>query len=263
MPSACGSGARTVSVEIRLEHLHDQDVFDAIAREMVDDSEIPSVLLDRRLRIRGLNTAYEHTVMRGRADLMGEYVYDIFPSNPDDPHAAGARNLDASLTQVLRTGRPHHMWVQRYDVPDAVDSARFVPKVWKPTNTPLIDNGTVVGVMNHGEEITEAVQALDAMARAIDADEGLSPAEQLHTMAVFSAAMPPARTESALAAENDQLRRALETRDIIGQAKGMLMERFNTDADDAFRILVKLSQDANMRVADVARRLVDVDHPPR
>jgi hypothetical protein len=230
---------------------------------MVDDSDTPSVLLDRELRIRGLNTAYELTTMRGRADLMGQRVFDIFPNNPDDPDADGARNLGASLTEVLRTGRTQNMWVQRYDVPDTVDPARFVPKVWKPTNTPLIDNGTVVGVMNHGEEITDAGNALDAMARAIAADEGLSPTEQLHTLAVFAPTMPRRRDQNALIAENDQLRRALETRDIIGQAKGMLMERFNTDSDDAFRILVRLSQDSNMRVAEVARKLVDIDHPPR
>jgi AmiR/NasT family two-component response regulator len=59
------------------------------------------------------------------------------------------------------------------------------------------------------------------------------------------------------------LRRALETRDTIGQAKGILMERFNTDAKRAFEILVKLSQESNTRVADLAHKLVDMEHPPR
>jgi GAF domain-containing protein len=59
----------------------------------------------------------------------------------------------------------------------------------------------------------------------------------------------------------EQFRYALEHRDIIGQAKGMIMERFALNAAEAFALLQKLSQDANVRVYEVARRLVDADHP--
>jgi AmiR/NasT family two-component response regulator len=64
-----------------------------------------------------------------------------------------------------------------------------------------------------------------------------------------------------MARENEQLRRAVESRDIIGQAKGMLMERFDIDAPAAFGLLVKLSQDSNTRLAHVAQKLVELDHP--
>jgi ANTAR domain/GAF domain len=39
-----------------------------------------------------------------------------------------------------------------------------------------------------------------------------------------------------------QFKSALSTRDMIGQAKGMIMERFNVDAVQAFDLLTKLSQ---------------------
>ncbi|SDP87028.1 GAF domain-containing protein [Actinopolyspora xinjiangensis] len=52
-----------------------------------------------------------------------------------------------------------------------------------------------------------------------------------------------------------QLHRALATRDLIGQAKGILMERFDLDADAAFQLLVRSSQDANMKLVAVARWL--------
>ena len=38
---------------------------------------------------------------------------------------------------------------------------------------------------------------------------------------------------------------ALETRDVIGQAKGILAERFTVDDDEAFQMLVDSSQDTN------------------
>lgn len=60
---------------------------------------------------------------------------------------------------------------------------------------------------------------------------------------------------------DEQFRSALASRDIIGQAKGMLMERFNIDAVQAFDLLKRLSQDGNTPLVDIARRLVDSDHP--
>lgn len=63
------------------------------------------------------------------------------------------------------------------------------------------------------------------------------------------------------ARRGEQFRSALASRDIIGQAKGMLMERFAIDALQAFEILRTLSQDTNMPLAQVATELVAADHP--
>jgi transcriptional regulator with GAF, ATPase, and Fis domain len=53
-----------------------------------------------------------------------------------------------------------------------------------------------------------------------------------------------------------QFRAALATRDIIGQAKGIVMERFGVDASRAFGMLAAISQDTNTPVRDLAVRLV-------
>jgi GAF domain-containing protein len=53
-----------------------------------------------------------------------------------------------------------------------------------------------------------------------------------------------------------QFQSALASRDIIGQAKGMIMERFNVDAVRAFELLTKLSQSSNTRVAEIAEEIV-------
>jgi hypothetical protein len=45
---------------------------------------------------------------------------------------------------------------------------------------------------------------------------------------------------------------ALSTRDVIGQAKGVLMERHGLDADEAFAALAKLSQTRHLKLAEVA-----------
>lgn len=52
------------------------------------------------------------------------------------------------------------------------------------------------------------------------------------------------------------LERALETRGIIEQAKGILMARTGTDADQAFESLRRASQRSNRKVSDLAREIV-------
>lgn len=62
----------------------------------------------------------------------------------------------------------------------------------------------------------------------------------------------------ALIADDERLqfKSALASRDIIGQAKGMIMERFDIDAVRAFELLRRLSQSTNTRLTSVAEELV-------
>jgi len=54
-----------------------------------------------------------------------------------------------------------------------------------------------------------------------------------------------------------QLQRAVDSRDLIGQAKGLLRERYKVDDEGAFQMLVKSSQETNLKLTAVARWLVD------
>jgi AmiR/NasT family two-component response regulator len=58
------------------------------------------------------------------------------------------------------------------------------------------------------------------------------------------------------ARRDEQFKRALSSRDVIGQAKGMIMERYGIDAVQAFELLRKLSQDSNVQLIKVATELV-------
>jgi hypothetical protein len=48
---------------------------------------------------------------------------------------------------------------------------------------------------------------------------------------------------------------ALASRDVIGQAKGVLMERYKITPDQAFAFLAKASQDTNRKLNDIAEYL--------
>ncbi|MEV6411426.1 ANTAR domain-containing protein [Kribbella sp. NPDC051718] len=49
---------------------------------------------------------------------------------------------------------------------------------------------------------------------------------------------------------------AIEARKVIGQAQGILMERFELTGDQAFAVLRRYSQDSNVKLRDLARKLI-------
>jgi GAF domain-containing protein len=80
-------------------------------------------------------------------------------------------------------------------------------------------------------------------------------AEALIFAAHAAIALQRAQTE-------EHLRSALLTRLVIGQAEGILMERFGLDATRAFETLQRVSQHSNVKLRDVAQRLVETRHTP-
>jgi GAF domain-containing protein len=71
-----------------------------------------------------------------------------------------------------------------------------------------------------------------------------------------------AATALAEAQRAEQMRTAVASRDLIGQAKGILMERHRITADEAFALLAQVSQDGNVKLSEVAARLVETGQLP-
>jgi GAF domain-containing protein len=54
-----------------------------------------------------------------------------------------------------------------------------------------------------------------------------------------------------------QLESALSTRDRIGQAKGIIMERYKVDDVQAFEMMRRLSQESSAKLVDIAQQVID------
>ncbi len=54
-----------------------------------------------------------------------------------------------------------------------------------------------------------------------------------------------------------QFESALASRDVIGQAKGIIMERLDLDAVRAFELLTRMSQNSNTPVSVIAREITE------
>lgn len=118
---------------------------------------------------------------------------------------------------------------------------RYVPVarsrgICSQLGVPLFASGTHIGGLN-----------LYARERA-DIDEACT-----ETARLFA-------THSAIvlrrAQHEEQLRTALETRKLIGQATGITMERYQVDPEQAFRFLVRTSSASNTKLRDLAKELV-------
>ncbi|MGY1705392.1 GAF and ANTAR domain-containing protein [Geodermatophilus sp. SYSU D00697] len=64
------------------------------------------------------------------------------------------------------------------------------------------------------------------------------------------------------AEHEENLRAGMTNRDVIGQAKGILMERHRLTADQAFGVLARASQELNRKLVDIARELTDTGAVP-
>ncbi len=247
----------------RMSRVLDRHCFEAISASAVPDgSQAGLMLLDRDFRIRGVNATYEAISMRRRDQLLGECVFDLFPDDPDDPQASGASQLAASVEAAMRRRTTDTMPIVRYDITDPQNPEVFLPKLWTWSNTSVDDGPEQVGVVLRVAEITSLDAALSALSASMAGGHLLGSAEQLHVLSALADRVRASQARAqAIFEENEQLRRAVESRDIIGQAKGLLMERYDVDAAAAFDLLVRLSQRSNTRVEDIARKLVDIDHP--
>ncbi len=62
---------------------------------------------------------------------------------------------------------------------------------------------------------------------------------------------------AVLTSQHDQqMQAALSTRDRIGQAKGIIMERYDVDDIAAFDMLRRLSQETNIKLTDIAQQVI-------
>ncbi len=59
------------------------------------------------------------------------------------------------------------------------------------------------------------------------------------------------------AKQQQQMEEAVETRDVIGQAKGILMAREHINADEAFELLRQSSQRLNIKLRALAQQVAN------
>lgn len=113
---------------------------------------------------------------------------------------------------------------------------------------PLLSDGTL-GALNLYARFPRAFGAIDR-------------ARGLLLAALAALAFTTAKTHEGDDRRAENLQTALITRELIGQAQGILMERERVTADEAFDILRRASQHLNRKLREVAQALVETGEQP-
>jgi AmiR/NasT family two-component response regulator len=87
---------------------------------------------------------------------------------------------------------------------------------------------------------------------------GRKPREVDHAAEAVGAMLATHAAIALIAANKErQFKSALASRDLFGQAKGIIMNRYSVDAVRAFEMIIKLSQDSNTPARVIAQQIID------
>ncbi|MFC8359044.1 PP2C family protein-serine/threonine phosphatase [Streptomyces griseorubiginosus] len=133
-------------------------------------------LLTPELVYADVNDDFVRNTGRSREELIGRYIFDVFPENPHDDAAAGMRETRESMLRAVATGERDTMAVLRYDIEDPQHPGLWREHFWSPVNAPVLGaDGKVKLLVHRVEEVTELIRARggpggDSRARVLEAD---------------------------------------------------------------------------------------------
>jgi GAF domain-containing protein len=214
----------------------------------------------------------EHT-MQSLLQSVADLTKQVMPGNPeasvsllvnDKPGTAvftGKLALDCDESQY---GRGYGPCLHAASTGELVEIADMRTETrWRDYMQRAVEYGAL-GSLSVPLPISEGIDgALNIYVREPSSfdDDSRSVASRFAPYAAVAAANMYAYEDARDMAEN--LRRALESRAVIDQAKGILMERYKLTADMAFQTLARVSMQTNTRVRDVADTLVRTGVLPR
>lgn len=142
------------------------------------------LVLNPDLHIVLVSDAYVKSTYTSREEIIGKYIFDIFPDNPAAINANSVKNLKASLYKVLSSGKPDRLPILQYDVKDS--NGVFEEKYWSPTNSPVLNaEGEVQYIIHRAFEITEIIKKKTGDAGSVKETEMLKTAlEEIKLQAV-------------------------------------------------------------------------------
>lgn len=128
-----------------------------------------------KFTILAVNEGYLEATNTVREKIVGRGLFEVFPDNPDDPHATGVRNLTRSLLSAIKTKQMDKMATQKYDIPTQGD--KFEVRYWDPDNTPVLgDDGEVLYLIHHVTDVTNRVELVEQLKVKIEELETLNKA---------------------------------------------------------------------------------------
>ncbi|WP_426752296.1 response regulator [Myxococcus sp. Y35] len=182
-------------------------------KTLFDASPNPYMLVDRELRYVAANQAYLRITASTLDRLVGRYLFEVFPNDPDNPDDEATRQLRDSFLRVLERRVPDILALIPYRVPLQTDQGVVSEyRYWSATHIPLLDSaGEVAYILQHTVDITELKRLQDAV-RAVNEAKDAEPAPRSAQLeaGVFQRAQQVQETNRTLDLERRHLRRLFE-----------------------------------------------------
>ena len=127
------------------------------------------LILNINLEIVAVTDCYLKSTKTVRENIIGKYIFDVFPDNPADVKATGVSNLRDSLERVLQNKEADTMAVQKYDIqkPES-EGGGFEERYWSPVNSPVLDKeGALIYIIHRVEDVTEFIHLKDSTANLL------------------------------------------------------------------------------------------------
>lgn len=119
----------------------------------------PALVLATDFRIMDANAAHMRLSGKARDEVVGRFVFDAFPDNPEEPGILGPGNLGESLRRVVDTGQPDMMPLQRYDVELPEHPGTYRERYWCTMNVPVHrPDGDVDYIIHVVEEVPDLIR---------------------------------------------------------------------------------------------------------
>jgi PAS domain S-box-containing protein len=160
------------------------------------------LLLDPELVMVEANAVYLDAVGLRREDIVGHYVFEVFPNSPNRDGIDQAGQLYDTMRRAVTEREAQTLTGFRYDIPNRLGG--FDIRVWNVNEVPLLDShGEVEIVLHYTEDVTELYRQREARAAATAANEQLQ-------VRVAEAQADLLRRADELEVLNARLRRASE-----------------------------------------------------
>ncbi|MEU4292836.1 GAF and ANTAR domain-containing protein [Kribbella sp. NPDC026596] len=165
------------------------------------------------------------------------------PQLADLYHQQIAAGIGPLLT-VVETGEP-------LLIPDVTAEARWSPQWSEQVMAVGIRSAMHLPLLSGGH-------AAAVMSLYCDEPDGF----EVDDIAIAHILARHASVAIAVARNDASMAQAVDARKLVGQAMGILMERYDLDGDRAFDVLKRYSQDNNRKLRDVAQELIDTRKLP-
>ena len=190
-----------------------------------DGATTPLMVLDCDLRIVTANRVYLEATRTRLPEIVGRYVFDVFPDNPSDPEADSIGKSTASFNRVRQSLCTDVMAVQRHDVrrPDA-EGGGFEVRYWSPINTPILNaDGSLKYILHRVENVTDFVlMDQQRRERAKDSDDLRERAQRIEAD-LYQRSREVAEANLSLKLANEDARVARDAANAANAAKSIFL----------------------------------------